>query len=393
MRRRMPMSVLLAMAIPKMQQQSLHAAACAFMPPDDLSRESHSIGAHITWNRCDMIPTSKVSRSRSRRVEEAPEGCNQLNIITDAAVSRSPTHLGALSPRRLDGAIMHASFDDTIKVGRTSGPWSSMIASAEQEDIAPRTIPDDSRILDWGVSLFDPKDSPDDDFRISNATVQTCSSFNAARACKILLGAEALDMPSSYFPFAQAFPISPMAFTVAAKVSIAILRSSTGRFVLPTSRTIDRSAGKQLLVVRSNAASLHAPRPLGSFWQSYIWSNVLQPCGSVRRGCTSEAKNSQPILATALSADSRSCDTDEPHPPPAEMARMISPSFFFVLPMRPPLSSYNADIDSSTARVDARMAPNEAVACALVSESSDPTKLQRMMIPPVPISWSTSDVY
>jgi len=82
-------------------------------------------------------------------------------------------------------------------------------------------------------------------------------------------GAPLFVMPSSYLPPAQAFPISPMAFTVAAKVSIAILRSSSGRETLPLTLTIEISAGRQLLVASSRADSLQAPRPDVSFLQSY----------------------------------------------------------------------------------------------------------------------------
>ena len=95
------------------------------------------------------------------------------------------------------------------------------MASAEHKVSEPRTIPDASRIRAPGVSREEPKDWTDDDLRTSKDTSMTCSSFKLVMALAKVAGAPFFSIPSSYFPSAQAFPISPMASTVAAKVSMA----------------------------------------------------------------------------------------------------------------------------------------------------------------------------
>mmetsp|Transcript_5664 Transcript_5664/g.14029 ORF Transcript_5664/g.14029 Transcript_5664/m.14029 type:complete len:289 (+) Transcript_5664:3782-4648(+) len=269
MRRRIPIAVSSVIAIPNKQHTNRHAADRAFMPPEDLSRDSQSILEFITRNKYVIVPASRASINRSSSSEDAPDGCCHANMSTAEAASNIPKQRGAVSPRRVEGAVMLSSLAASTSDERTCRECNSMIASAEHNVKDPRIIPADSLILAAGVSFADPSDCMDDDFNTSSATSMSPSSLREEMARVRGAGALFRSIPSSYFPPAQDFPISPTASTVAASVSMAVFLSSAGRLIRPFSRTRDSSAGKQLSVAISIAASRHAPRPEESLRQSY----------------------------------------------------------------------------------------------------------------------------
>jgi len=208
-----------------------------------------------------IAPASSTSISLSRSSEDAPDGCCQVNIKTEDAASSMPRHFGAASPRRVDGAVMLESLAAWIRDDSSCRECNSMIASAEHDVNVPKMIPADSRIRDAGVSFEEPRDWAEVDFNTPSATSITISSLMKLRDLVNVAGAPFLSIPSSYFPPAHDFPISPTARTVAARVSIAIFRSSIGRVARPFSRTSDSKAGKQLPLAISIAASRQAPKP------------------------------------------------------------------------------------------------------------------------------------
>jgi hypothetical protein len=75
---------------------------------------------------------------------------------------------------------------------------------------------------------------------------------------------------------------------------------------------------------------------------------------------TSDEMNSHPMLATALSADRSNWEMDDPHPPPATMARITSPSFGGGFD--DPVISDSVTRAASTARVDFNTAASAPVA-------------------------------
>merc|ERR1719498_533910 len=137
----MPIVVSSVRAIPKRQQRSRQAADRAFIPPADLSLDSQSIFEVKTLKRYVITPISSASIKRSNSSEDAPEGCCHVNIRMEDAASSIPKHRGAVSPLRVDGAVMLGSFDAKINGDSTWREWSSIIASAEQYVREPRTIP------------------------------------------------------------------------------------------------------------------------------------------------------------------------------------------------------------------------------------------------------------
>mmetsp|Transcript_10922 Transcript_10922/g.12372 ORF Transcript_10922/g.12372 Transcript_10922/m.12372 type:complete len:246 (+) Transcript_10922:3996-4733(+) len=240
----------------------------------------------MTRNRYVIVPASSASINLSSNSDDAPDGCCQANISTAEAASNIPKHRGAVSPRKVEAAVILASLAASTNEDNTCRECNSIIASAEHEVNEPKMIPPDSLILDAGVSFADPNDWTDDDFNTSSATSISPSSLREATARVKVAGAPFLSIPSSYFPPAHDLPISPTANTVAANASIAVFLSSMGRFVLPFSLTKDSSAGKQLPLAISIAASRQAPKPDWSLRQSYCEGKVAHPIGSTKRGRT-----------------------------------------------------------------------------------------------------------